>query len=171
MIDVGGMTAQPGVVLSAEDEEIARVLPVLAGIRAAGCEAVISVDTYRADVAAAALEAGADLINDHTGLSDGDLAAAVAEHGAGLVVTHLGLAPKQVQAGRYDIDAGGDRRVPLGAGRAGDRGRHRPPTAIVVDPGLGFGKYDRHRPGHAARAAGPAPASAIRCCWPAPTRR
>ena len=66
MIDVGGMTARPGVVLSAADER-ARVLPVLEGIRAAGCEAVVSVDTYRADVAAAALEAGADMINGHPG--------------------------------------------------------------------------------------------------------
>jgi len=138
VIDVGGMTARPGVELSAADE-MARVLPVLEGIRAAGCEAVVSVDTYRAGVAAAALDAGADMINDHTGLTDGDLAAAVAEHGGGLVVTHLGLAPKQVQAGRYDIDPAEigsflSQRAEL----AIDAGIAR--SALVVDPGLGFGK-------------------------------
>ena len=91
-------------------------------------------------MAAAALEAGADMINDHTGLTDGDLAAAVAEHGGGLVVTHLGLAPKQVQAGRYEIDPADDRQrscrsVPSWRVDAGiDR------SALVVDPGLGFGK-------------------------------
>src|SRR6476620_3754519 len=127
VIDVGGMTARPGVELSTADE-LARVLPVLEGIRAAGCEAVVSVDTYRADVAAAALEAGADMINDHTGLTDGDLAADVAEHGGGLVVTHLGLAPKQVQAGRYDIDPA----------EIGSFLSQR--AELVVDPGLGFGK-------------------------------
>ena len=61
---------------------------------------MISVDTYRAAVAAAALDAGADLVNDHTGGADPALAAAVAEADAGLVVTHLGLRPKQVQDGR-----------------------------------------------------------------------
>jgi len=138
VIDVGGMTARPGAVLSAADE-LARVLPVLEGIRAAGCEAVVSVDTYRADVAAAALEAGADLINDHTGLTDGDLAAAVAEHGGGLVVTHLGLAPKQVQSGRYDIDpADIGKFLSQRAELAVDAGVDR--SALVVDPGLGFGK-------------------------------
>ena len=130
VIDVGGMTARPGVVLSAADE-MARVLPVLEGIRAAGCEAVVSVDTYRADVAAAALEAGADMINDHTGLTDGDLAAAVAEHGGGLVVT--------VQAGRYDIDpAEIGRFLSQRAELAIDAGID--PSALVIDPGLGFGK-------------------------------
>ena len=73
-LDVGGMTAQPG------DEvdpsiEAARVVPVIAELRA-HTDAVISVDTYRAPVAAAALDAGADLVNDHTGLSD-------PEHGRG----------------------------------------------------------------------------------------
>ena len=138
VIDVGGMTAQPGPVLPPADE-LARVLPVLQGIRAAGCEAIISVDTYRSEVAAAALDAGADLINDHTGLSDDDLAAAVAERGGGLVITHLGLAPKQVQGGRYDITpAEITRFLEQRAGRAIDAGID--PGALVVDPGLGFGK-------------------------------
>src|SRR3954447_16675932 len=102
VVDVGGMTARPGSELD-PDQELARVLPVIEGIRAAGCEVVVSVDTYRAAVAAAALDAGADIVNDHTGLSDPELAPAVAERGGGLVITHLGLAPKQVQGGRYDI--------------------------------------------------------------------
>jgi dihydropteroate synthase len=138
VIDVGGMTAQPGPVLSPA-EELDRVIPVLEGIRAAGCEAVVSVDTYRAEVAAAVLDAGADLINDHTGLTDGDIAAAVAERGGGLVVTHLGLAPKQVQDGRYDIaPAEIIRFLEERARRAIEAGVD--PGALVIDPGLGFGK-------------------------------
>jgi dihydropteroate synthase len=138
VIDVGGMTAQPGPVLTVA-EELARVLPVLEGIRAAGCDAVVSVDTYRAEAADAVLTAGADLINDHTGLSDGDLAAAVAGHGGGLIVTHLGLAPKQVQGGRYDIDVGEIAGFLEGrAGQAIGAGIER--EAVVIDPGLGFGK-------------------------------
>ena len=69
IVDIGGMTAQPGDVLG-EDEEAARVVPTVSGIRAAAPGAVISVDTYRAGVAAAALDAGADLVNDHTGGAD-----------------------------------------------------------------------------------------------------
>src|SRR5262245_6979894 len=84
MFDAGGMPAQPGDVLGRHDG-IARVLPAIAGIRAAVPDAVISVDTYRAPVAAAALDAGADLVNDHTGLSDPAMAETVAARAAGLV--------------------------------------------------------------------------------------
>jgi dihydropteroate synthase len=138
VIDIGGMTARPGVVLTPA-EEAGRVLPVLEGIRAAGCDAVVSVDTYRAAVAAAVLDAGADMINDHTGLSDPELAPAVAERGAGLVVTHLGIGPKQVQGGRYDIaPAEIARFLQERAAAAVEAGIDR--RALVVDPGLGFGK-------------------------------
>ena len=138
VVDVGGMTARPGSELD-PDQELARVLPVIEGIRAAGCEVVVSVDTYRAAVAAAALDAGADIVNDHTGLSDPELAPAVAERGGGLVITHLGLAPKQVQGGRYDISPAEIAAfLSERAQRATDAGVDA--AAIVVDPGLGFGK-------------------------------
>ena len=101
IIDIGGMTAQPGRVVS-EDEEIARVVPVVVELRRR-LGLPISIDTYRARVADAALRAGADLVNDHTGLSDADMAATIAGQGAGLVVTHLGLPPKQVQAARRAV--------------------------------------------------------------------
>ena len=137
MIDVGGMTAQPGRVLS-EDEEIARIAPVVRALRAA-VDVPISVDTYRAGVADAALRAGADLVNDHTGLSDPGLAAAVAGHGAGIVVTHLSLAPKQAQTGRHAVSV--DEIAAFLVERA-DRARAAGigADAILVDPGLGFGK-------------------------------
>jgi dihydropteroate synthase len=137
VVDVGGMTAQPGDPIPVRDE-VARVVPVIEGIRAAS-DVVISVDTYRADVAAAALDAGADMVNDHTGLTDPGLASVVAERHAALVVTHLGLRPKQHQAGRYDILPGeiGEvlRRLTEQAVSAGVD-----PGAIAIDPGLGFGK-------------------------------
>ena len=97
IIDVGGMTAQPGRVLSV-DEEIARVEPVVRALRRE-LDLPISIDTYRAGVADAALGAGADLVNDHTGLSDPAMAATIAGT-AGVVVTALGLPPKQAQTGR-----------------------------------------------------------------------
>jgi dihydropteroate synthase len=137
MIDVGGMTAQPGRVLS-EDEEIARVEPVIRALRAA-LDVPISVDTYRAGVADAALRAGADIVNDHTGLTDPALAEVIAGHGAGLVITHLALAPKQVQTGRHAVDV--DEIATFLAERA-ERARAAgvAAEAILVDPGLGFGK-------------------------------
>ena len=139
IVDVGGMTAQPGRrPLRGRGDR-----PHRAGRRArcaprSTCP--ISVDTYRAGVADAALAAGADLVNDHTGLSDPRMAATIARHGAGLVVTHLGLAPKQVQTGRHAVDGRGDRRVPRRARRGGPRRPASAADAILVDPGLGFGK-------------------------------
>jgi dihydropteroate synthase len=137
LLDVGGMTAQPGDPISAE-AEVARVVPVVRELRAQ-TEVPIAVDTYRAEVADAALAAGADLVNDHTGLSDPDLAGVVAAHRAGLVVTHLGLEPKQEQDGRYalavDVIAESLAERAGGALAAGVRRE-----GILVDPGLGFGK-------------------------------
>jgi dihydropteroate synthase len=137
VIDVGGMTAQPGAALD-EAEEAARVVPVIRELRARS-DAVLSVDTYRPAVAEAALAAGADLVNDHTGLAEPGLAEVVAEHDAGLVVTHLGLRPKATQDGRYTIAvddiAAFLRERTARATAAGVRG-----DAILVDPGLGFGK-------------------------------
>jgi dihydropteroate synthase len=137
IVDVGGMTAQPGDVLS-EDEEIARVEGVVAALRAQ-LEVPISIDTYRARVADAALRAGADIVNDHTGLSDPELAATIAAHRAGLVVTHLALEPKQVQDGRHAVpvdDIAGFLVTRAEAARAAGVDA----AAILVDPGLGFGK-------------------------------
>ncbi len=136
-LDVGGMTAQPGGELPVR-EEIERVLPVIAGLRSE-TDAVIAVDTYRAEVAAAALEAGADLVNDHTGLSDPPLAAVVAAARAGLVVTHLGLAPKQARDGTYSIAPDAIAGFLLARAQAAiDAGVPR--AGILIDPGLGFGK-------------------------------
>lgn len=137
IVDVGGMTAQPGRVLT-EAEEIARVEPVVRALRRQ-LDLPISVDTYRAGVADAALGAGADLVNDHTGLSDPGMAATIARHGAGLVVTHLGLEPKQVQAGRHAVtvdEIAGFLSERAAAARSAGVGA----DAILVDPGLGFGK-------------------------------
>jgi len=137
LLDVGGMTARPGEPIPAE-AEIERIVPVIERLRRE-TDVPIAVDTYRAPVADAALAAGADLVNDHTGLSDPALAAAVAAHAAGLVVTHLGLEPKQVQDGRYSVPFG-DIAVALAdrAGRALAAGVPR--EGLLVDPGLGFGK-------------------------------
>jgi dihydropteroate synthase len=137
IVDVGGMTARPGRVLS-EDEEIARVVGVVAALRAR-LDVPISIDTYRARVADAALRAGADIVNDHTGLSDPDMAATIAGHRAGLVVTHLSLAPKQVQQGRHAVSVDDIAEFLVTRADAA-RAAGVDADAILVDPGLGFGK-------------------------------
>ena len=137
LLDIGGMTAQPGDPIAVA-AEIDRIVPVVRELRAR-LDVPIAVDTYRAEVAAAALAAGADLVNDHTGLSDPGLAEAVAAGGAGLVVTHLGIAPKEEQDGRYAVPF---EQVAAAlsqlAGQALAAGVRR--ESIVIDPGLGFGK-------------------------------
>jgi dihydropteroate synthase len=137
IVDVGGMTAQPGGVLT-EDEEIARVEGVVAALRAQ-LDVPISIDTYRASVADAALRAGADIVNDHTGLTDPDMAATIAAHRAGLVVTHLSLEPKQAQAGRHSVSVDDIAEFLVTRADAA-RAAGVDPAAILVDPGLGFGK-------------------------------
>jgi len=137
LLDVGGMTARPGEPIAAA-AEIDRVVPVVRELRGR-VDVPIAVDTYRAAVADAALAAGADLVNDHTGLSDPALAGVVAAHGAGIVLTHLGIAPKQEQDGRYAISFD---RIAAMLGELAERAVAAGvrPGSIVVDPGLGFGK-------------------------------
>jgi dihydropteroate synthase len=137
IVDVGGMTARPGGVLT-EDEEIARVGGVVAALRAQ-LDVPLSIDTYRARVADAALRAGADIVNDHTGLSDPQMAATVAGHRAGLVVTHLSLAPKQAQAGRHAVAVDDIAEFLVTRAQAAHAAGVEA-DAILVDPGLGFGK-------------------------------
>jgi dihydropteroate synthase len=137
LIDLGGMTAQPGPIEPAE-VEAERVVSVLEALRP-GIDVPIAVDTFRAPVADAALAAGADLVNDHSGLADPDMAAVVAAHDAGLVITHLGIPPKAEQAARYDVDPEAI-AASLGERAARARAAGVRPDALLVDPGLGFGK-------------------------------
>ena len=97
VLDVGGQTGQVGAEIDVADE-IARVVPVIE-LLAGAC---VSVDTYRAPVAAAALAAGASFVNDYTGGFDPDLAGVVADAGAGLVVTHYRGRPRSNPSRSYE---------------------------------------------------------------------
>lgn len=149
-IDVGGESTRPGAMPVSAADQIARVVPVIELIRKADDRVIISVDTTRAVVAAAALDAGADAINDVSGgLDDPALIPLAAARGAGLILMHRLVPPKRDQfshqyavAPVYDHPQGvvGAVRDHLAdrlahaerAGVARDR--------IVIDPGLGFGK-------------------------------
>jgi len=149
ILDVGGESTRPGSQPVDEAEEMARVLPVVEALRAV-VDVPISVDTYRASVAAAALQAGADWINDVWGLRmDPEMAPLVARTGAPVVIMHNRSRPRDVAqeqrlGGRYvgvqydDLMADIRRELQesvelaLAAGVA--------PEQIIVDPGVGFGK-------------------------------
>ena len=142
-VDVGGAKFAPGPEIPAE-EELDRVLPVVEAL-AAQSDVTISVDTFRASVAAACLRAGAHVINDTTGLSDPELAAAVAEApGASLVITHSLAEPrKPYPHPRYD-DVVTEVRAFLEERVARAVAAGVPESALFVDPGHDLNKTTRH---------------------------
>lgn len=138
ILDVGGESTRPGADQVTADEELARVGPVVAELAGAGYP--VSIDTAKAAVAAAALEAGAAIVNDVSGAGDEDLLAVTADAGAAYVLMHSRGTPQtmssmteydDVVAEVYEFLAAGLERC-VAAGIALDR--------IIVDPGLGFAK-------------------------------
>jgi dihydropteroate synthase len=144
LLDVGGESTRPGAQPLGEDEERRRVLPVIEAL-ARRVSVPISVDTYKAAVADAALQAGAAIVNDVSGLRhDPALGAVVARHGAALVVMHTrGRSREMYQHATYHdvVDEVVDelRESVAFATRAGIA-RER----VLVDPGLGFAKHPPH---------------------------
>ncbi|NHN42614.1 dihydropteroate synthase [Halorubellus sp. JP-L1] len=140
VVDVGGESTRPGADPVSVADEIDRVVPVVEGIREAGLDVTISVDTRKAAVADAALDAGADVVNDVSGLDDPEMRFVAAEHDAGLCVMHSIDTPVDPEnAVAYDdvVDDVLDqlREHVLLAEKAGVDRRD-----VLVDPGLGFGK-------------------------------
>lgn len=163
VLDIGGESTRPGAEPVGVGEELRRVVPVVRGILRARPDAVISVDTMKAEVAAAALEAGAVIVNDVSGgRADAGMFGVVAGTGAGMVVMHMRGMPKDMQ----DNPVYGDV-----VGEVGDFFRERRAAAeaagvggesLVFDPGIGFGKRLEHNlalmaglPGLAACAGRP----------------
>jgi dihydropteroate synthase len=144
IVDVGGESTRPGAEPVSLDEELARSVPVIRGIRAQS-KIPISIDTSKAEVAREALAAGADMINDVTALrGDPDMAAVAAEAGCPLVLMHMLGTPRTMQEDpRYDDvvgDISGFLRERIRAAAAAGIEE----TNIIVDPGIGFGKKLQH---------------------------
>lgn len=144
VLDVGGESTRPGAAPVPLDEERRRVLPVIEGLVRAGCPAPISVDTRKAALAREALAAGAALVNDVSGLSDPDLAGVVAAAGAGLVLGHIQGTPETMQAAPRYVDVVGEVEAWLAARRAAAVAAGVDPAAVLLDPGIGFGKALEH---------------------------
>ncbi|MGB3409230.1 MAG: dihydropteroate synthase [Jannaschia sp.] len=141
ILDIGGESTRPGAALVPPEEEIARILPVIA----AGAERCISVDTRKASVASAALAAGARIVNDVSGGTfDPDLLATVAASGAPVCLMHSVGTPVTMQDDpSYDdvlFDVLDALAVRIAAAEAAGISRDR----IIADPGIGFGKTRAH---------------------------
>ena len=140
LIDVGGESTRPGAPAVDETEEIARIEPVVRELVKRG-GAPVSIDTRKAPVARAALDAGAVVVNDVSGLThDLSLAAVIARAGAGVIVMHMRGEPKTMDtlATYRHVAAEVAGELTVSVGRALDAGVER--ERIVVDPGFGFAK-------------------------------
>jgi dihydropteroate synthase len=143
ILDVGGESTRPGAEPVDQAEELRRVVPVVEGLADVGAE--VSVDTSKAAVAAAALDAGASIVNDVTALrGDPEMAALCAERGATVVLMHMLGEPRTMQADPRYGDVVAEVRAFLAerleaavaAGIAAER--------VWLDPGIGFGKTAAH---------------------------
>ncbi len=145
ILDVGGESSRPGSDYVSLQEELDRVVPAVREIRSVRPDVDISVDTRKSGVAAAALDAGATMINDISGLRDDpDLARVVAERGVPVCLMHMRGTPRTMQdKPRYD-DLLGEIRSELffSVDRALDAGIRA--ERIILDPGIGFGKTFDH---------------------------
>lgn len=144
IVDIGGVKAGPGAEVDIA-EEIRRTVGTIAAVRAAFPDVVISIDTWRAEVAVEAVAAGADLLNDTWAGADPTLAQVAAETGAGLVCSHAGGLTPRTRPHRTAFDdvvadvvttvtGLADRAVALGVR----------PDGILIDPAHDFGKNTRH---------------------------
>jgi dihydropteroate synthase len=137
IVDVGGESGRTDTDAVPVGEEIARVVPLVE--RLAGHGALVSVDTWRGPVARAALDAGAAMINDVSGLSDESVAVACADTGAALVITHTRAAPKTKAFPEYD-DVVRDAHDFLGERMRAAESLGVTPEQVVLDPGIDLAK-------------------------------
>jgi dihydropteroate synthase len=141
-LDVGGVKAGPGPTVT-EAEELDRVVPLVEALRGR-TDAVVSVDTFRPGVARRALAAGADVVNDPSGLHDPRLAEAAAEAGAGLVVMHTGGPPRTRPHRPAYADVVAEVGAFLTARVALANQRGVPAERLILDPGHDFHKNTFH---------------------------
>jgi dihydropteroate synthase len=144
VVDVGGESTRPGAAPVGEGEERRRILPVIAGLARAGVP--VSVDTTRASVAAAAVEAGASWVNDVSGLDDPDMATLAAQTGVTLVVMHRRGTPRNMQKDTQYQDLLGEVERHLSDRRDRALAAGVRPDRLVLDAGVGFGKHPADNP-------------------------
>ncbi len=142
VIDIGGESTRPGALPVSEEEETARVVPLIAAIADA---AIVSVDTMKASVARAAIAAGAQIVNDVSGgRHDSEMLRVVAESGVGFIAMHMQGEPRTMQRDPHYLNVVQEVTAHLleSRDRALDAGVSE--EAIMLDPGIGFGKSLDH---------------------------
>ncbi len=144
ILDIGGESTRPGSQSVPFEEEIQRVIPVIQRLRHE-TKALISIDTNKAAVAQAAVNAGADIINDITGLrGDANMPSVVSQSGAGVIIMHMKGTPRTMQDAPAYLDIISEigdffrQSVALALSSGVD------PMSIALDPGIGFGKTPEH---------------------------
>jgi dihydropteroate synthase len=145
ILDIGGESTRPGAQTIDEAEELQRVVPVIAELHKSFPNAVMSIDTRKANVAKAALEAGASIINDVSGLTyDSEMITVLAESQCKVVIMHSQGSPETMQDNPIYVDVVGEvsrffyEQITKAVEAGVDPGR------IILDPGFGFGKATRH---------------------------
>lgn len=140
IIDVGGESTRPGSEPTPTHEEMRRILPVIAGLRRR-LRIPVSVDTYKAEVAEAAVRAGAEIINDVSGLRfDPTVAEVAARLKTPLILMHMRGTPKTMQRGGFARNVWRDVLAGLRASIRRARSFGLKLSQLIVDPGIGFGK-------------------------------
>ncbi len=143
ILDVGAMSTRPGATIIAEATEAERLHRVISALRPL-TEKPISADTFRIEPARAALDAGADILNDISGLRDARIAQLAASYGAGVVVMHMQGTPETMQRDPHYDDVVADVYDSLATGATTAQEAGVPEHSIIVDPGIGFGKTLDH---------------------------
>jgi dihydropteroate synthase len=145
IVDVGGESTRPGATGVSADLEIARVLPVIEGLRGEGLTAPISIDTCKADVARAALAAGATMVNDVTALlGDRHMTAVVGDAGCPVCLMHMQGSPRTMQAAPVYVDVVDEVCAFLEERLTAALVAGLREEDILLDPGIGFGKTLEH---------------------------
>ena len=144
LLDVGGESTRPGSEVVSSEEEMHRVVPVIRRLVDEHPDVPVSVDTRKSDVARAALEAGATIVNDVSAGGDPSMFAAVAETGAGMVLMHMKGEPKTMQDDPTYYDVVAEVRGFLGERIEAALSAGIDLEQLCVDPGIGFGKTLEH---------------------------
>src|ERR1700736_4869585 len=140
LLDVGGESTRPGSTGTPAETELARIVPVLEGLRGV-LKIPISIDTRKSQVAEAAISAGAQIINDVSGLRcDARVAEVAQRRGVPLILMHMRGEPATMQKARFARDVMKDVRQGLRASITKARKAGVRKSQIIIDPGIGFGK-------------------------------
>ena len=145
IVDIGGESTRPGADPVSVTEEMQRVLPVIKGVLERAPESWVSIDTSKAEVARAALEAGAAIVNDVTALrGDAEMAVVTARARAGLVLMHMQGSPRTMQQAPFYNDVVSEVRQTLLTSLQQAEAAGVGAEFIALDPGIGFGKNVEH---------------------------